>query len=216
MVWGSRQKGVCVSQKSALWPCVPNFTWGKGGEHFGVLGPVYIMPCCSAFLSLWEPSWIHQTFALFWVTKWVTKIRIWHALDRTNYLFIYFFKANPSQVEGNHKLTAGSMNTSGQISNFAINRVITHTSLCSRLQCYKSGWRLGGQCSCYWERRQLAAEGVYVAQWKRLLNVSTKFVLQVTESLVEHGNEATFAACSWISMQSVSTSDRKLSQVTGD
>ena len=59
-------------------------------------------------------------------------------------------------------------------------------------------------------------EGMYVAQWKRLLNVSTKFVLQVTESLVGQGNEATCAACSWISMQSASTSDRKLSQVTGD
>ena len=40
-----------------------------------------------------------------------------------------FFKANRSQVEGIHKLTAGSMHTSGQISNLAINGVI----ICSRV-----------------------------------------------------------------------------------
>jgi len=47
--------GVVSAKKSALWPCVTNFTWGEGGEHFGVLGPVYIMPCYSVLLSIGSP-----------------------------------------------------------------------------------------------------------------------------------------------------------------
>lgn len=87
------------------------------------------MACCSVLLSIGSPH-EYTTIVGYKISD-----HNWHMACLGIFLLSVhlFFKANRSQVEGIHKLTAGSMHTSGQISNLAINGVITHTSLCSRV-----------------------------------------------------------------------------------
>ena len=69
------KRGFASAQKKCTVALCAQFHLGKGGEHSGVLSPVYIMSCCSVLLTNSIPlgalmnTPLCITFPLLWVTK---------------------------------------------------------------------------------------------------------------------------------------------------